>query len=131
MFNCAVSVFLPVVAPGKDEPWRAVIAQYNFDPGLMVGDEVEIVDAPLCTTKVDGRRVQGSSPKFTFRGKVVSREKVILPNTYNHETDRVTDAFEIQIVLEIADKEHIGQMAEVMKEKFGMTDYSPPALQDE
>ncbi len=131
MFNCAISVFLPVVAPDMEEPWQPVIAQYKFDPGLQVGNEIEIVGAPLYNTKVDGKAVESTSPKFSFRGRVIKRQQVILPDTYIRETGERADVLELQITLEIADKEQIGQMTNVLKERFGMSDYTPPALQEE
>lgn len=110
MFNCVITVYLPLQTVEDSEPWHPIIAQYDFDPGLYEGDSVRVHEAPFCNTRVNGVLVKGDGPSFSFVAMVKRREKII---GYG-EPSKLT----LEIELEIADKEQIPEIIETLVQNF-------------
>ena len=116
MFECVVHVEMPIY-PGEErqiESYR--IASYTFDPGLQVGDKVQVNDASFFQIKHNGRRVRSPQlERFSFQAIVKERSKVIEPDT-ELEDGEVADKLVLVIALEIADKEQLPEITRIMRE---------------
>lgn len=100
MFECIVYIPFPLKTKGQisEISWMN-IAKYTYDPGLQVGDQINIQDLKM--------GYWGDKP-FSFKALVVDRRKIIKPN-------KEGDAFELAILLELADKEELQRMREIIK----------------
>ena len=116
MFECVVHVEMPVY-PGEEQQIESYrIASYTFDPGLQVGDKVQVNDASFFQTKRNGKRVKSHQlERFSFQAIVKERSKVIETDA-ELEDGEVVDKLVLVIVLEIADKEQLPEIARIMKE---------------
>jgi hypothetical protein len=75
------------------------IAKYNFDPGLQVGDEIEVSDL----------KFGGSEDEpFSFTALVVKKVKTVKPR-------KDGDIFSIDVLIEVADKEEFERIREIFK----------------
>ncbi len=116
MFECVVHVEMPIY-PGEErriESYR--IASYAFDPGLQVEDKVQVKDASFFQSKRNGQRVRSLLlERFSFQGIVKERRKIIEPDA-ELDNGEVIDKLVLLIVLEIADKEQLPEIAKIMRE---------------
>lgn len=101
MFECIIWFIFPLKIKGQstETSWTS-LAKYNYDPGLQVGDKVDIQDLKMGYWE---------DKSFSFTAMVVDRRKIIRPN--KKEGDR----FELAIYLELADKEQLQRMREILK----------------
>ena len=111
MFKCAIVLPLTVRHPGEMENSDFVIAEYEFDPGLALGEIVLVAEAPFVRARRDGKRVKGNGPFFSFTALVVERLKVISPEAEG-------DEFTLIIKLEMADKEQLPDIVRLYKSFF-------------
>ncbi len=103
MFECQVYIHLPL-----DEKPDIEIARYDFDPGLQIGDIVNVTD--LVWTKIpDSQTLMYNDSSFSFEAMVKIRKYQIEPR---NSKDAV---FRVLIGLEMADKEQLSQMAEIIE----------------
>jgi hypothetical protein len=123
MYVCEVQVFLPLCYEGTNSPICFKIASFNFDPGLYEGERILVRDATFVTTRVEGVKVEGSGLKFSFEGLVIKRRKVVEVGVH--------DTFVLLIDLEMADKEQVPTITDMLK-KFSpkYVDYKPETDQD-
>ena len=98
MFECEVYVHLPL-----DQYPDIKIASYDYDPGLSVGDIVWVEDIEWFY----GHRV----PKKSFEAKVTICRKVIKPKN----CDCKGTLFKLRIGIEIADKEILPELKEILE----------------
>lgn len=105
MLKCKVFLRLPL----KDCP-DVSIAEYNFDPGLKVGDQVSVKDWTWQKIKDNesGLWVSGEET-FSFEAMVTLRKYVIEPQNFQEAN------FRILIGLEMADKEQLLKLAEIIE----------------
>ena len=101
MFKCVVRLAVPLKPKGQQtaSPMFWQIAEYDYDPGLQVGDEVQVTDWEIghfCDKSV------------TFIAAVTHRIKRVKPQ-------KPQDAFEISIYLEMADKDKLLKIVEIFK----------------
>ncbi|MEG4007651.1 hypothetical protein QUA41_17330 [Microcoleus sp. Pol11C1] len=77
--------------------WSKQVAKYNFNLGLQVGDDIELIlhDGDEC---------------FSFASKVVKILKVI-----ENDKERLDDIFRIEAHVEILDKEDFVKVREIIK----------------
>jgi hypothetical protein len=82
MYFCGLLVYLPIVLTQRiDDPLSFRVAEFNFDPGLFIKDEVFLKDASLTNTRdKDGKRIISDDRLFSFNSivtgsKVFSRKK--------------------------------------------------------
>jgi hypothetical protein len=124
MYTCKIQVFLPLCCDGTNSPTCFTIASFDFDPGLYEGDCVLVKDATFLIPRVNGVKVESSRPRFSFEGLVIRRYGMIEVG--------VNDAFVLFINLEIADKEQIPAITDILK-NFSpeCVDYNPDANQAE
>ena len=77
--------------------WSMEVAKYNFNLGLQVGEDVELI-------------LHYSDESFPFVGKVVKILKVI-----ENDKNGVDDIFRIEAHVEIGDKEDLVKVREILK----------------
>jgi hypothetical protein len=77
--------------------WSMEVAKYNFNLGLQVGEDIELI-------------LHYSDEGFSFRGKVVKILKVI-----EKDKNRLDDIFRIEAHVEILDKEDFVKVREILK----------------
>lgn len=101
MFKCVVRLVIPLKPKGQQtvSPMFWQMAEYDYDPGLQVGDEVQVTDW--------GIGELGDKP-VTFIASVTRRIKEVKPQ-------KPKDAFEISIYLEMVDKDKLSQIIEILK----------------
>ena len=101
MFKCFVRLEVPLKPKGQqlESPIFWQVAEYDYDPGLQVGDEVQVTD---------WRIGYHSDKPVTFIALVTKRSKHIKPQ-------KPQDAFEISIHLEMADKDELSRIVEIFK----------------
>jgi hypothetical protein len=75
------------------------VAKYNFDPGLEVGEEIVLSDIHFG---------EWQDKPFSFRAMVVRKEKTVKPH-------KDGDIFRIDVFVELADKEELERMREILK----------------
>jgi hypothetical protein len=90
MFECLILLHLPLT-----EMPDVQIAKYNFDPGLQVGEPVDVIE------------LKWGSELFSFEAVVKVRKYQIKPQN---------DSFRLLIGLEMADKEQLLQLVKILKE---------------
>ena len=78
------------------------IAKYEFDLGLHEGDIITVTDWKLGYS---------SDEVFNFQALVKRRELRVIPSRNSNDKDR----FQIAIVIEAIEKEHIARVADIMK----------------
>lgn len=100
MFKYYVTVFLPLCKKGTQESIHYQVAEYDFDPGLQIGDMVQIKNATFLKFKSNGEDIESSGPKFSFSAQVMQLQKTV-------ETVVPKDLFSIIFKLEITDKEQL------------------------
>jgi hypothetical protein len=100
MLECVIHLLLPIQPTGQslDKPLSIQVAKFDYDPGLHEGDEVSIAEL---------KWGYGESHSFSFNAMVTARRKQIRPGE--------PDVLRLNIQLEMADKEQIPQMVEVLK----------------
>lgn len=100
MFECTIWIPLPLKIKGQssDSSWSS-LAKYNYDPGLQVGEQVSVQDLKMGYWE---------DKPFSFVAMVVERRKIIKPS-------KEGDMFELAIFLELADKEQLQRMREILK----------------
>lgn len=115
MFECIVFVELPIYPGDNEEIESYRIASFSFDPGLQLGEEVQVDEASffLNSLPASGRRVRGQEARFSFRAIVKEKLKLIQPDAQGE--NGVTDKLVLQIVLEIADKENLPEISRIMR----------------
>jgi len=77
--------------------WSMQVAKYNFNLGLQVGDDIELI-------------LHYGDECFSFGGKVVKILKVI-----ENDKERLDDIFTIEAHVEISDKEDFVKVREILK----------------
>jgi hypothetical protein len=97
MFECLVYLNLPL----QEYP-DVQIAKYEFDPGLQPGQKVNVTD--LCWGFGEGE-------SFSFEALVTLRKYQIEPQG-KHQND----IFRVSIGLEMADKEQLPRLVEILEE---------------
>jgi hypothetical protein len=96
MLECLVYLHLPL----ERNP-HIQIAKYDFDPGLQPGQKVDVTD--LCWGF-------GKGESFSFEALVTLRK-----NQINPQENQQNDIFRINICLEMADKEQLPKLVEILK----------------
>lgn len=84
--------------------WSMEVAKYNFNLGLQVGEDIELI-------------LHSGDEGFSFGGKVVKILKVI-----EKDKNRLDDIFRIEAHVEILDKEDFVKVREILK---GLNSSSP------
>jgi hypothetical protein len=84
--------------------WSMEVAKYNFNLGLQVGEDIELI-------------LHYGNEWFSFGGKVVKILKVI-----EKDKNRLDDIFKIEAHVEILDKEDFVKVREIIK---GLNSSSP------
>lgn len=77
--------------------WSMQVAKYNFNLGLQVGDDIELI-------------LHYGDECFSFGGKVVKILKVI-----ENDKERLDDIFKVEAHVEISDKEDLVKVREILK----------------
>ena len=77
----------------------AKVAEYNFDPGLQVGEQIVLSDIHFG---------EWQDEPFSFTARVVRKEKTVKPH-------KDGDIFRIDVFVERADKEELERMREILK----------------
>ena len=77
--------------------WSMQVAKYNFNLGLQVGDDIELI-------------LHYGDECFSFASKVVKILKVI-----ENDKERLDDIFRIEAHVEISDKEDFVKVREILK----------------
>jgi len=105
MYECRILLGLPLVSTESPETGTGSvnIATYNFDPGLREGDEVVVENW--------GVGWNSSEEILNCIALVVKRSRCIVPRK-NKEEDHL---FVDRIFLEIADKEQLPQICEILR----------------
>jgi len=102
MFEYIVNMPFPLkikdVEVEVESLWTKV-AQYNFDPGLQVGEEIVLSNIHFG---------EWQDKPFSFRAMVVRKEKTVKPH-------KDGDTFRIDVFVELADKEELERMREILK----------------
>jgi hypothetical protein len=100
MFEYIINMPFPLKSKSTEfDNISTEIARYNFDLGLQIGDQIVLSDIHF----------GGWEDKpFSFRAVVVRKEKTIKPQ---RECD---DLFIIDIYVELADKEELPRMRDVL-----------------
>ena len=100
MFEYIIHMPFPLKLKDKESKslWTKV-AQYNFDPGLQVGEEIVLSDIHFG---------DWSDKPFCFRAMVVKKEKNVIPR-------KEGDIFRVDLYVELADKEELERMREIIK----------------
>ena len=75
------------------------VAQYNFAPGLQVGEKIVLSDIHFGGWQDE---------RFQFTAMVVRKEKTVKPH-------KDGDIFRIDVFVELADKEELERMREIIK----------------
>ena len=75
------------------------VAEYNFDPGLQVGEQIVLSDIHFG---------EWQDEPFSFRAMVVRKEKTVKPH-------KDGDISRIDVFVELADKEELERMREILK----------------
>ena len=75
------------------------IAEYNFYPGLQVGEEIVLSNIHFG---------EWQDKPFSFRAMVVRKEKTVKPH-------KDGDLFRIDVFVELADKEELERIREIFK----------------
>jgi hypothetical protein len=98
MFECVVFLPLPIQPQGQSarEPLSVEIARFSFDPGFHKGEQISVVDLNW-----DGQL-------FSFHA-IVKDSKKQIRSTDNGSVVR------LMVLVEMADKEQIPQMVEILK----------------
>lgn len=98
MFECLVYLPLPIQPQGQPltEPLSFKIARFDFDPGFQVGEQISIAD------------LEWDERLFSFHAIVKNLKKQIRPRSDG-------DVLRLMILVEMADKEQIPQMVEILK----------------
>ena len=104
MFNCKVYLHLPL----EEYPYTE-IASYDFDPGLQIGDKVNVKD--LKWQKIQDNFYVLAAKSFSFEAMVIIRQYIIEPKRPTKDS-----LFYLEIGLEMADKEKLQELAEIIKE---------------
>ena len=101
MFEYIIFMPSPLKPKGSksDEIEWMVVAQYNFDPGLQVGDEVDL-------SKHFGR---WEDKPFLFKAQVVKKNKIVI-------CQKGGDIFRIAVFVELADKEDLTRMRKILRD---------------
>lgn len=73
MFNCKVYLHLSSLEERPD----IEIASYNFDPGLQIGDKVNVID--LQWQKIQDNFYVSEAKSFSFEAMVIIRKYTIKP----------------------------------------------------
>lgn len=123
MFECIVGVELPLYNPQTKEPISFRIAQYDFDPGLQVNDLVLLEEVTFSQkfNKETGERLKTIGRRFSFEAIVKKRNKII--SSEIEVGNQIQDRLILWIVLEMADKEQLGDIAKELKERgFDLSD---------
>ena len=103
MFECQIYIHLPL-----DNLPDVEIARYEFDPGLQIKDQVNVVD--LVWSKIpDDTTLMYEEKSFSFEAMVTIRKYQIEPR---NSKDAI---FRVLIGLELADKEQLSELAEIIK----------------
>jgi hypothetical protein len=101
MFEYIINMPFPLKLKGTEvENISTEVARYNFDLGLQIGDQIVLSEIHF------GR---WEDKPFSFRAVVVRKEKIIKPQ---REGD---DLFTIDIYVELADKEELPRMRDVLR----------------
>jgi hypothetical protein len=91
------------------------VAEFDFDPGWQIGEEIAVKDAALSVSRRHNDRFRDDSePRFSFLGQVVERKHVVSVDT-QHEEDIIKDSYTLIVNLEVADKEIIPDMVSKME----------------
>ena len=98
MFECVVFLPLPIQPQGQPttEPLSAEIARFDFDPGFHVGEQISIANLEW-----DGK-------SFSFHAIVKNRKRQI-------RSTNDSSVLRLMVLVEMADKEQISQMVEILK----------------
>jgi len=94
------------------------VAEFEFDPGWVIGEEIHIKDASLTRTRRNGHRIRkDSTPRFSFLGQAIGRKKIVEVD-FQDEDSQVFDKYTLAIELEVADKEQVPEMVAKMEQFF-------------
>jgi hypothetical protein len=117
VFKCYFNILLPLVPIDGGNQLSIRVAEFNFDPGLNINDQVLFQDVAISQTHAEhtGQRIKSSSSTFTFEASVTKRYYHVTQNT---ENDRVDNKFSLKIEFEIADKEVMSKMVDQIVSKF-------------
>lgn len=101
MFEYLIYMPFPLKTKGSqiDEIEWTVVAQYNFDLGLQVGDEVDL-------SKHFG---EWEDKPFFFKAQVVKKNKLVIPQ-------KDGDVFRINVFVELGDKEDLTRMRKILRD---------------
>ena len=101
MFEYFIYMPFPLKTKGSesDEIVWTKVAQYNFDPGLQVDDEVDL------STHFGGWE---DKPFFFKKARVVRKDKIV-------KSQKDGDIFRIEVFVELADKEDLVRMREILR----------------
>lgn len=101
MFKCVVLLAVPLKPKGQQlaSPTFWPVAEYDYEPNLQVGDQVQITKWEIGTW---------DDEPLTFIAGVTRRVKEILP-------EKPKDVFKISFYLEIADKEQLPRIVGIFK----------------
>lgn len=97
MFICNVELLSLIMEEG--EPIFYVVAEYNFDPGFQVEDELTL------NWRIDKRRI--------LKVKVVNREKIIYPKG-SYEDCKDDSVLLLKIQVEAEDKKELLEIREFL-----------------
>jgi hypothetical protein len=104
MFKCKVYLHLPL-----EEYPDIEIASCDFDPGLQIGDKVNVKD--LKWQKIQDNFHVFPAKSFSFEAMVIIRRYIMEPKRPTKDS-----LFYLEIGLEMADKEKLPELVELMKE---------------
>ncbi|WP_434685977.1 hypothetical protein [Pseudanabaena minima] len=101
MFEYIIHVPFPLKLKDceSDEISWMKVAQYNFDPGLQIDEEINL------STHFGG---WGDKPFFFKKARVVRKDKIVI-------SQKGGDIFRIDVFVEIADKEDLVRMREILR----------------
>lgn len=114
MFKCLLMINLPIRI-GNSTTSNFGVAEFDFDPGFQVGEEIAVKDVALSVyRRQDDRFRDDSERRFSFLGQVVERKHIVSVDT-QYKGDIIKDSYTLIINLEIADKEIIPDMVAKME----------------
>jgi hypothetical protein len=119
MFEYRIQLPLPLAFASHPDrtPVYLTVSQFNSDPGLQIKDEFFL----------DGYAFgwRGNEP-FQANVMVTGRKKFVIPK----KSENASDIFRVDIIVEVADKERLPEICEILKE-FNPGKYvDPPQISE-
>ena len=102
MFEYVIYMPFPLKTKGSESDaieWM-IVSQYNFDPGLQVDDEIDLIK------HFDGWE---DEPFLFKKARVVKKDKIV-------KSQKGGDIFRVEVFVELADKEDLVRMRKILRE---------------